>query len=469
MGDGRGVAAREPAAEGTRVRGQGCRREGPRTDFSVARVLLASARHPQGGLPRSHSDKPSILMSTTTTATPTDSSATTTAGHGTTIRNFLVHLLSRKPHSESSQIVADICAALNLEVGTHYSSEWLIEQVALITGKALPTMPAHEALAPGEAMQDVTADAAAILLPSPPAMASDALDVEQGAAVAMGDSPAELTDARPINQPVVDKHGHDITALELIVPPGAKPHSFFTFAVHENVIGLPRMIAEVPPLAKPGDKLTYGDATWWPEHGEPMPNDYQLLPVPKCKTLSQLLDGFVGLDGIPTSALIDELPTVIFNVPKPRLGDDLQCFQHRFAEWTLVEAKGVPQPGAWCHHPRGSTYEVRARASGHVCESARAALGSPRTPDRALPCSRAPPRRPSCCSKTSACCPRPSASPRARGCSGSCTSRRDRCASRAWPSGSRACAGACARTTRARSTASPSCAPRRSTKRACAR
>jgi len=48
---------------------------------------------------------------------------------------------------------------------------------------------------------------------------------------------------------------------------------------------------------------------------------------------------------------------IVINVPAPRLDDDLNCPPLGFPEWEVVEVHGVPQPGAWAGHPKGSSYE----------------------------------------------------------------------------------------------------------------
>ena len=75
---------------------------------------------------------------------------------------------------------------------------------------------------------------------------------------------------------------------------------------------------------------------------------------------------------------ITSWPIIVFVVPPPRPGDDLSCFQHRWELWDVVEANGVPQPGAYAHHLKGSSYEE------FLCVSP----PGPPTPRPATPCQR---------------------------------------------------------------------------------
>jgi hypothetical protein len=290
---------------------------------------------------------------------------------------FIPHSAAHGPVTPDT-VRAGLRRHLRAEAGVHYEDAWLLVQLAhiLATSPAAPRSPAawlqDELQADRERWPGLKQPEGADCETAPPggsgAGASGPTDGVPGSATASGLlDPAPEPSAEPPTakgppraevEPIVDAYGRDITSIELIIPIGAKPGGFFSFSLHPGARNVPRMIAEVPALAKPGEAITFGHAVWWPRHGRPAPSDYQLYPVPKAKTLNVLLDGFSDMPAIPPGTPIEHMPIVVFNVPKPRLGDDLQCFQHRFSEWTLGEAHGVPQPGAWAHHERGSTYEA---------------------------------------------------------------------------------------------------------------
>ncbi|KOO33548.1 hypothetical protein Ctob_016428, partial [Chrysochromulina tobinii] len=293
------------------------------------------------------------------------------------LNTYIPHFAAHGPVTPDT-VRAGLRRHLRAEAGVHYEDAWLLVQLAhiLATSPAAPRSPAawlqDELQADRERWPGLKQPEGADCETAPPggsgAGASGPTDGVPGSATASGLlDPAPEPSAEPPTakgppraevEPIVDAYGRDITSIELIIPIGAKPGGFFSFSLHPGARNVPRMIAEVPALAKPGEAITFGHAVWWPRHGRPAPSDYQLYPVPKAKTLNVLLDGFSDMPAIPPGTPIEHMPIVVFNVPKPRLGDDLQCFQHRFSEWTLVEAHGVPQPGAWAHHERGSTYEA---------------------------------------------------------------------------------------------------------------
>ena len=305
------------------------------------------------------------------------------------VQAFLRAYLKVSPNTSVEVARKALSTTMKLEAGVHYDHSWLEAQLTQ------PSEPASAGSARsrgetttttvsavGESAPSAKTAPAAAASAVPDAMSTPTRDADGERTMDVDDGlrpPAPPATPHQAVKPIVNARGHDITKLKITVPAGAAPGAFLSFKIHDHP-SVPRMLAEVPPLAEPGDTFVYANAVWWPEHGEPVPTDFQLLPVPRRKTLDLLLDGFAGLT-IPRNTPITKIPIVVFNVPAPRPGDDLHCYQHRFADWVLVEAEGVPQPGAWSTHERGSSYEeVRPDAAPVDARRARAWCPSLRSP-----------------------------------------------------------------------------------------
>ena len=149
--------------------------------------------------------------------------------------------------------------------------------------------------------------------------------------------------------------------------------------------------------------------------GEPSVYDLHVVTMPQVKTLDALLHGF---DGPPIACvhfpplgpascpptcvdapvclrrpgtLITDIPILVLCVPPPNPGDDLNCPALRYPEWQIVEAGGQPQPGAFAHHPRGSSYEeflcvTRAIRGPATCSRASSAWLHGYTAAHTCPC-----------------------------------------------------------------------------------
>ena len=144
---------------------------------------------------------------------------------------------------------------LGAEAGVHYEEEWLLAQLehTLATAPPVPvsiaamwqdglqadrerrqglkrsrdgceTAPSGGAGASGPTDAVAGSAAASVLLdPAPDPSAEPPTDAGGSAAA-----------SRSKVDPIVDANGRDITSLELVIPPGAKPEGFFSFTLHHE-------------------------------------------------------------------------------------------------------------------------------------------------------------------------------------------------------------------------------------------
>lgn len=175
-----------------------------------------------------------------------------------------------------------LALTLGFEAGKHYDERWLVSTI----------LGGLQELAEADP-DDRVARVSAAETGSQGASTSGAAPSGEASASSMAaPSPTASLPGGP-KTPIPDKNGADITTVELAIPIGCEQGDFFSFKMHPAA--KVRSIAEVPTLAKAGDKISYAHAVWLTKLGPPQPCDATKMPVPRHRHLDLLLDGFEGL------------------------------------------------------------------------------------------------------------------------------------------------------------------------------